>query len=301
MIPDIQFYDPDGMSPKKRDDFLQWHSNKVATNYRFNLVDEMKAYCESDVKLLKAGCRSFIDQFKREADFDPLEKCITIASACNRYWRKKCLEPCTIAIEPPQGWLGAQTNQSFQPRPWLTWKNQQLCQPGVAAADRIRYVFNGDKVRIAGYLVDGYDSTTNTVYEFDGCLLYDCLRCYPDKRHVCANKRPELSLQDSYNATRRKSEKIRAEGHHLVTVWECDWKHECKNNQALKDFLASKHFVSPRQPRDAFFERRTNAVQLHHHVDENEKILYQDVTPFTRGLTSTRSILPVIQTSSPFG
>ena len=178
---------------------------------------------------------------------------------------------------------------------------KQSSQPGVAAADRIRYVFNGDEVRIAGYLVDGYESTTNTVYEFDGCLFYDCLRCYPDKRHVCTNKRPELSLQDSYNGTRRKAEKIRAEGHHLVTVWECDWNRECKNNQTLKDFLASKHFVSPRQPRDAFFEGRTNAVQLHHHVDENEKILYQDVTPFTRGLTSTRSILPVIQTSSPLG
>lgn len=84
-IPDIQFYNPDRMSSKNRDDFLQWHANKVAINYRFNLVDEMKAYCESDVKLLQAGCRSFIDQFKREADFDPLEKCITIASACHRY------------------------------------------------------------------------------------------------------------------------------------------------------------------------------------------------------------------------
>ena len=129
-IPDIQFYDPDGMSPKKRDDFLQWHANKDATNYRFNLVDEMKAYCESDVKLLKAGCRSFIDQLKREADFDPLEKCITIASACHCYWRQKCLEPRTIAIEPPQGWLSAQTNQSFQPRQWLTWKKPTIESTG---------------------------------------------------------------------------------------------------------------------------------------------------------------------------
>ena len=61
----------------------------------------MKASFESDVKLLKAGCEAFINQFKQEADSNPLEKCITIASACHCYWRKKRLEPSTIAIELP--------------------------------------------------------------------------------------------------------------------------------------------------------------------------------------------------------
>ena len=41
---------------------------------------EMEAYC---VKLLKAGCRKFREEFKQKADFDPMEKCVTIASACN--------------------------------------------------------------------------------------------------------------------------------------------------------------------------------------------------------------------------
>ena len=88
-MPDVTYYDPDGMAPKKRADFLQWHHTKVNANYVFNLQEEMKAYCESDVKLLKAGCEAFVKDFKKEAEFNPLEKCITIASACNRYWRKK--------------------------------------------------------------------------------------------------------------------------------------------------------------------------------------------------------------------
>ena len=277
-MPDVRYYDPDGMSSKKKEDFLRWHASKVACNYEFTLVNEMKSYCESDVKLLKAGCRSFIEQFRQEADFNPLEKCITIASACHRYWRKKRLEPRTIAVEPPQRWQGAQSNQSFQARQWLTWKNKQLSQPGEATADRIRHAFNGGEVRVAGYLVDGFDSSTNTVYEYNGCFFHGCPRCYPDKRFLCTNKRPELSLQDSYSATLLKADKIRAAGFHLVTAWECDWKRECKNNETLKTFLASQHFVSPLRPRDAFFGGRTNAVQLHHHVDDQEKIHYQDVT-----------------------
>ena len=116
-LPDASYYDPDGMSPKKPEDFLQWHAAKVADAYIFNLKDDMKNYCESNVKLLKAGCEAIVDQFQTEAGFNPLEKCITIASACNRYWRKKHLARCTVAVEPPSGWKGAkQTNRSSQMR-----------------------------------------------------------------------------------------------------------------------------------------------------------------------------------------
>ena len=85
---EIRYYDPDGMSTKKRDEFMRWHAERVAEGYEFDLQRDMQMYCESDVKLLKAGCQKFVDEFKIEADFDPMQKCITIASACNRYWRK---------------------------------------------------------------------------------------------------------------------------------------------------------------------------------------------------------------------
>ena len=84
-MPDISYYDPDGMSAKKKTEFERWYAEKVAANYRFVLQREMEAYCESDVKLLKAGCRKFREEFKQKADFDPMEKCVTIASACNRF------------------------------------------------------------------------------------------------------------------------------------------------------------------------------------------------------------------------
>ena len=96
-MPPRDTYDPDGMCAKKKAEFEQWYQEKVNDNYHFVLRREMEAYCESDVKLLKAGCQKFRQEFKQKADFDPLEKCITIASACNRFWRKKLVPPNTIA------------------------------------------------------------------------------------------------------------------------------------------------------------------------------------------------------------
>ncbi len=120
-LPAPWFYDPQGMTPKKKEEFDVWHAEKVRTGYTFNLKRDMEAYCVSDVKLLKAGCLKFVEEFQEEAGFNPLVKCITIASACNRYWRKKHIEPQSVAVEPINGWLGRKTNQSQKAIDWLKW------------------------------------------------------------------------------------------------------------------------------------------------------------------------------------
>ena len=82
-MPEARYYDPDGMSSKKKEEFLQWHRSKVDADYNFVMKKEMENYCISDVKLLKAGCEKFQGEFEAHAAFNPMEKCITIASACN--------------------------------------------------------------------------------------------------------------------------------------------------------------------------------------------------------------------------
>ena len=141
-IPDIEFYDPDSMMPKKKEELINWHADQVRRNVTFNFKQEMIEYCKSDVALLKAGCIKFQQEFEREASFNPMEKCFTIASACNLYWRKKHLTPDTIAVEPLRGWRGANTNQSIKALQWLYFKENQIPKQG-ASADRIRHVRNG--------------------------------------------------------------------------------------------------------------------------------------------------------------
>ena len=84
-IPDLEFYDPDGLMPNKKEELLRWHADKVRRNVTFNLKKEMIEYCMSDVALLKAGCIKFQQEFESQAGFNPMAECITIASACNKY------------------------------------------------------------------------------------------------------------------------------------------------------------------------------------------------------------------------
>ena len=103
-IPDLEFYDPDGMMAKKKDELTRWHADQVRRNVSFHFQQEMIDYCKSDVALLKAGCEAFQQEFERQAGFNPMTKCITIASACNLYWCKHHLTPNTITVEPLGCW-----------------------------------------------------------------------------------------------------------------------------------------------------------------------------------------------------
>ena len=52
-IPDIEFYDPEGMKdPKAKQAFEQWHADQVSRGVEFYFQEEMEEYCKSDVALL---------------------------------------------------------------------------------------------------------------------------------------------------------------------------------------------------------------------------------------------------------
>ena len=116
-------------------------------------------YCKCDVALLKAGCEAFQQEFERQAGFNPMAKCITIASTCNLYWRKHHLTPNTIVVEPLGGWRGAKVHQSLKALQWLYYQEQQIPKQG-ASADRIRHIRNGGEQSIRtivdSYFVDRY-------------------------------------------------------------------------------------------------------------------------------------------------
>ena len=166
----------------------------------------MKEYCIPDMKLLKAGCMKFQSEFESHADFRPMEKWVTIALACNRFWRKKLLPRNTITVEPPRSWHSARTTTFLKARQWLAWQEHLLrvststtSRANELQADRIRHSCNGEEVQVItpaqSYLVDGYDST-QTVYEFHGCLWHKWLRVIP------ASSSMALSLTNTWSTPR---------------------------------------------------------------------------------------------------
>ena len=184
----------------------------------------------------------------------------------------------TIASQPPRGWHGSRSNQSIKALKWLAWQEHQLRLQQPAPSDPIRSIRNMGEQRVANYLVDGYDPTTQTVYEFHSCLWHGCPDCFPvqhDRYPICHTDR---TLKEVYEATLKKHELLQQRGYHLQVKWECDWDQDVKTNPDLQQFLNTFEIVKLPNPRHAFFGGRTNAVKLHHAVEPGEEIEYINIT-----------------------
>ena len=271
-IPDKEFYMCQSMTVNGRKDFEEWHDKKRAENAVFDFQKELLEYCESDVKLLKEGCLTFKRLFEKETKFDPFNH-ITIASACNRDLRQNRMETNTIASEPLYGWR-LKTNQSKVAMEYLLWQRSQI-------NGRIQHVGNDGEYRIpcSRYTADGFDATTNTVYEFQGCFFHGCRKCYPNRSETHLRLEHRCTA-DVYLCTQEKLQFLRDKGYNVVETWECDWRKMKEERKDIRNFVASLDLVEALNPRDAFCGGKTNAVKLYHLADiaSGEKINYYDFT-----------------------
>ena len=49
----MHYYDPKGMSPKKKEELTRWHEEQVRRNVLFDFQKELEEYCKSDVDTMK--------------------------------------------------------------------------------------------------------------------------------------------------------------------------------------------------------------------------------------------------------
>ena len=76
------------MLVERAQEFERWYAQHDP-DYVFDFQKELVAHCESDVLLLKGACKVFCMEFEEISGFKPLERCITIASACNLFYPTK--------------------------------------------------------------------------------------------------------------------------------------------------------------------------------------------------------------------
>ena len=281
-IPDKQYYDPDGMKSRDKTKFEEWYRVQTET---FDFKKELLQYCQSDVKLLKEGCEEFVKRFSQEADFNPFEKCTTIAAACNLYWRrsiKKDTDAAQIAVRPLRGWHGAQINQSNAALQWLAYEESLL--PLGGDGDQIKHARNGGEKKVrtskGQEFVDGWCKNEKIAFEFLGCLWHGCLRCYPKRRNAPHAVMPDRTFNEVHRATMEKLKRLREaqEVKKVKYIWECEWKKLVEDNEEIKRTVNALERVEPLVPREAFFGGRTGAVALYYHVGSGEQIHYMDVT-----------------------
>ena len=268
-IPGLDYYMPETMAPKAKQELEKWHQEQRDKEVAFDFQKELVAYCKSDVRLLKQGCLTFKRLFETLTGFNPFDH-IAIASACNRDLRMNRMIPSSIASEPVRGWRN-RINHSNVALEWLTWCDHQQPQ-------NIQHVGNAGEYRIPGtnFHVDGFDVTTNTVYEFQGCFTHGCPRCYPN-RHEKHVHHYDRTMQDVYETTQQKISLLQSMGYHVVEMWGCDWRRLKDTSPDIRTFVANLVFTEPLVPRDAFCGGRTNAIKLYHHTTPSQKIHYIDV------------------------
>lgn len=127
-----------------------------------------------DVTILGKACLHFWRNFIEQNKVDPFQEAVTIASACNLVFRRNFLQPDTIGIMTTNAYRLAD-RQLLGGVKLLLWTAH-------TENVNIEYSFNGREVRLPeGFLVDGYDKNSKTVYEIHGYFFRGCEQCYANQ------------------------------------------------------------------------------------------------------------------------
>jgi hypothetical protein len=107
LMPDVGYYSADEMSETERNEFSAWYEGQRGN--QFNNRRVLEEYCHADVTVLRQASQIFRREFMRVGNIDAFLESFTLASACNRVFRKRFLRPDTIGLIPTGGYTGGDT------------------------------------------------------------------------------------------------------------------------------------------------------------------------------------------------
>ena len=101
----------------------------------------------------------------------------------------------------------------------------------------IQHQMNAKEKRVGrrNIAVDGFDKTTQTIYQYHGCYYHghECV----DKVYNELKKRPMAELREE---TKAMTTYIELLGYTVVEMWECEWQKLKKTDQSVKDFIRQR-------------------------------------------------------------
>lgn len=270
-LPPIKYYNPDNMMVPERKKFLEWYNQKVSLKTHFNFKNELIEYCKSDTTILFESCKLFQTQMLKTTNVDPFTEATTIASACNKVFRRNFLKPNTIGIIPKRGYrlIDIQSNIALK---WLIWEEK-------VRNITIQYAGNGKEAVLNACKVDGYCEEINTVFEFQGCYFHGCPSCFKHQRDQPLHDNPNETLNQRYDATVAKIERLTSFKYKVEEIWECEFRKKMQENPEIEKYTSTHPIVSktPLNPRDAFYGGRTGNCKTYYKTKKEETIKYIDV------------------------
>lgn len=156
-IPSPSYFFEDTIMNIDRLEFDIWYGERCLKNPReiYDNRVELIKYCCIDVELLRRGCTRFMTDFLQLTHFNPFLQAITLAQTVMCVFRKNFM-PRNLLGVIPQNNYSMNINQSFIGHKWLIYQNKDA--QGLIEFDT--------RLKPSGLLVDGFDESTNTVYEF---------------------------------------------------------------------------------------------------------------------------------------
>lgn len=125
-LPPFLFYTPGTMSKRARQEFFNWYDEKCGDpEYQFNFWEELVSYFKNDVDILRCVCVAFRKIFLECGNVCHFKEAPTIASACNRFFRKHFLRENMIGIIARVGYRWGDT-QSKVAVEWLQFMERDL-------------------------------------------------------------------------------------------------------------------------------------------------------------------------------
>ena len=173
---------------------------------------------------------------------------------------------------------------------WLEW---------LAYKERIhiRHQLNNTEKRIADCKlpVDGFNSQTQTVYQFHGCYWHGH-DCEPTRGKEFNEKRkkPMTKLLEETKAT---SEYIRSKGYNVVEMYECEWTEMKRTDRELQRFIATevrrtldkvKIMSSERILSEVRHERLFGCVEVDIRVPDHLKEKFSEMCPIFKNISISR-------------
>ncbi|XP_053395936.1 uncharacterized protein LOC123525701 isoform X2 [Mercenaria mercenaria] len=115
-------------------------------------------------------------------------------------------------------------DQYMQAFNWLNYLNQY------EGTHILHQRNHGKEIRFGKYPVDGYDSETKTIYEFQGCYHHGH-QCVVTKN--VTNERWHQIKDALLERTEKKVAQLRRMGFNVVEMWECEFRDYCKTHPKI--------------------------------------------------------------------
>ncbi|KAB0800757.1 hypothetical protein PPYR_06496 [Photinus pyralis] len=162
----------------------------------FDMQKEIVSYCVSDVNILTTACLKFRDLLIQAGNICPFSEACTIASSCNKLFRRNFLKADTIGLIPRNGYR-YRDNQSKIAIEWLIWEEK-------VREINILHAAKGKEIVLDGLPVDGFCAETNQVFEMMGCFYHGCVKCFKNDRDKPVYNNSGETMNLRYENTRSK-------------------------------------------------------------------------------------------------